>query len=133
MDFTNSRLNLSRQNNLSVDYIPVCLQRALLLLVLGQASIQSQEGEIENHRPSIDTRMPGWHALEAEDFEHVNSAASTWSWKQDGLYCSGQPVSVLRTKKLYTNFEMVMEWSHQKAGGNSGVFVGRHRNLLHDS
>lgn len=123
MDFPNSRLNLNRQDNLSVNYIPVRLQLVLLLLALGQTSIQAQKGEIENHNPSINTQLPGWHALEADDFKQVNSAPSTWSWKQDGLHCSGQPVSVLRTRKIYTNFEMVVEWSHQKAGGNSGVFV----------
>jgi hypothetical protein len=30
---------------------------------------------------------------------------------------------VLRTANAYTNFEMVIEWSHQKPGGNSGVFI----------
>jgi hypothetical protein len=32
-------------------------------------------------------------------------------------------VSVIRTTKQFTNFELVVEWSHQKAAGNSGVFV----------
>ena len=30
---------------------------------------------------------------------------------------------VLRTTQTYENFEMVVEWSHQKPAGNSGVFV----------
>jgi hypothetical protein len=74
-------------------------------------------------RAFIDDEAPGWRALEEQDFTRVNSAEDTWTWKPDGLHCTGQPISVLRTVKLYTNFEMVVEWSHQKPGGNSGVFL----------
>lgn len=74
-------------------------------------------------RALIDDEAPGWRSLGKEDFARVNSAADTWTWKEDGLHCTGQPVSVLRTAKVYTNFEMVVEWSHQKPAGNSGVFL----------
>jgi hypothetical protein len=74
-------------------------------------------------RASIDDEAPGWRSLGKEDFGRVNSADDTWTWKEDGLHCTGQPVSVIRTAKQYTNFEMVVEWSHQKPAGNSGVFV----------
>lgn len=39
------------------------------------------------------------------------------------LYCTGQPISVLRTAKLYTNFEINFQWNHRKPAGNSGIFV----------
>jgi len=74
-------------------------------------------------RAFIDDQQPGWHALGKSDFTKVNSAEDTWSWKDGSLHCTGQPVSVLRTARQYENFEMVVEWSHQKAAGNSGVFV----------
>lgn len=74
-------------------------------------------------RAFIDDEAPGWRALGKGDFAHVNSAKDTWTWEADGLHCTGQPVSVLRTATVYTNFEMVVEWSHQKPAGNSGVFV----------
>lgn len=74
-------------------------------------------------RAFIDDEAPGWRDLGKDDFAKVNSADDTWTWKEDGLHCTGQPVSVLRTAKEYTNFEMVVEWSHQKAAGNSGVFL----------
>src|SRR5204862_5514127 len=35
----------------------------------------------------------------------------------------GQPLGVMRSKKQYTNFEMVVEWRLLESGGNSGVFV----------
>ncbi len=71
----------------------------------------------------IDDTQPGWRALTAEDFTKVNSADDTWTWKDDLLICTGTPVSVMRTQKIYRNFEMVVEWCHQKPAGNSGVFV----------
>ena len=77
----------------------------------------------EKVRAFIDDQQPGWRALGKEDFTKVNSAEDTWSWKDGSLHCTGKPVSVLRTTKQYENFEMVVEWSHQKAAGNSGVFV----------
>jgi hypothetical protein len=74
-------------------------------------------------RAAIDDEAPGWVALGPADFAPVNSAEDTWSWEKNVLHCSGKPVSVLRTAKEYKNFEMVVEWSHLKFGGNSGVFV----------
>ena len=29
----------------------------------------------------------------------------------------------MRTKKQYTNFELVAQWKHLQSGGNSGIFV----------
>lgn len=74
-------------------------------------------------RAYMDDEAPGWRALGPDDFAKVNSADDTWSWDQAGLHCTGKPVSVMRTAKEYKNFEMVVEWSHLKFGGNSGVFV----------
>ena len=74
-------------------------------------------------QPVIDSSQPGWRALTQEDFTKVNSADDTWTWKDDLLICSGNPVSVMRTQKIYRNFELVVEWCHQKPAGNSGVFV----------
>ena len=39
------------------------------------------------------------------------------------LHCTGKPVGVIRSKKPYTNFELVVQWQHLKSGGNSGIFV----------
>lgn len=71
----------------------------------------------------INGEGPGWVPLEGVDFEHVNGEPDTWTWKGGFAKCTGKPVGVTRTKKQYTNFEMVVQWRHLESGGNSGVFV----------
>jgi hypothetical protein len=75
-------------------------------------------------RAFIDGTGPGWKQLGGDDFENVNCDKDTWTWKKDGsVRCTGQPIGVCRTKKQYTNFELVAEWKHEKSAGNSGIFV----------
>jgi thioredoxin-related protein len=74
-------------------------------------------------RAFIDDAAPGFRDLTEADFTKVNSADDTWTWKDGILHCTGQPVSVLRSVKPITHFELVVEWMHEKPAGNSGVFV----------
>lgn len=68
---------------------------------------------------------PGWVLLGKDDFAKVNSADDTWSFKdkESLIECTGKPVSVIRSKKQYTNFELVCQWRHRRSAGNSGIFV----------
>ena len=71
----------------------------------------------------IDGVGPDWKEVTEDDFVNVNCAEDTWSWKDGVAYCTGKPVGVIRSKKAYTNFELVLHWRHMKPAGNSGVFV----------
>ena len=72
----------------------------------------------------IDGSGPGWRALTEEDFTNVNCKEDTWAFGKDGLIkCTGRPVGVIRTKKMVTNLELVVQWRHMKPAGNSGVFL----------
>jgi hypothetical protein len=71
----------------------------------------------------LDGTGPGWKELGGDDFENVNCDKDTWTWTGNAVHWTGQPIGVCRTKKPYTNFEMVLEWRHLKSAGNSGVFV----------
>ncbi len=71
----------------------------------------------------IDGRGSGWRDLGEADFENVNCAADTWTWKDGLAQCTGKPVGVIRTKKEFTNLELVTQWRHMKAAGNSGIFL----------
>ncbi len=72
---------------------------------------------------TIDGTGPGWQEMTEADFVGVNGDADTWTWKDGLLHCTGNPVGVIRLQKVYTNFELVVEWRHLRSGGNSGVFV----------
>jgi hypothetical protein len=53
----------------------------------------------------------------------VNDAPDTWRWDGGVLRSTGVPIGVLRTRGEFRNFELVIEWRHLKAAGNSGVFA----------
>jgi hypothetical protein len=71
----------------------------------------------------IDGTGPGWRELGEADFENVNCDADTWTFKEKEIHCTGTPVGVMKTKKKFTNLELVVEWKHLKDAGNSGVFL----------
>lgn len=65
----------------------------------------------------------GWVSLAENDFQNVNTDPDTWKWMDGTIFCKGTPVGVTRSKKKYTNFEMVATWRHMKHAGNSGIFL----------
>ena len=65
----------------------------------------------------------GWRELHLEDLVNVNGDGDTWSEVDGVLRCSGRPLGGARTRRTYTNFELVMEWRHLTHAGNSGLFL----------
>ena len=53
----------------------------------------------------------------------VNTSPQTWKVRDGLLICSGQPIGVMRSEKMYENFLLHIEWRHMEPGGNSGVFI----------
>ncbi|MGB1931397.1 MAG: family 16 glycoside hydrolase, partial [Mariniblastus sp.] len=87
------------------------------------AGTQTEQEKQEVKRAFVDGMAPGFEALGEEHFTRVNSNDDTWTFKDNVIECTGRPVSVIRTKKQYTNFELVVQWMHHKPAGNSGIFV----------
>lgn len=71
----------------------------------------------------ITGQEPGFRELTLADFTAVNCDPETWSEKDGTIYCTGQPVGVIRSKEKVKNFELVLHWRHMKSAGNSGVFL----------
>ena len=46
------------------------------------------------------------------------------------MHCTGNPFGGLRSVKIYKNFEMVLEWKHNKYAGNAGIFIWCPRKVL---
>jgi hypothetical protein len=93
-----------------------------LVLALAAASLSAQRPE-KLPKAFLDGTGPGWKQLTGDDFVNVNTDKDTWTWKGGDVHCTGLPIGVARTKKKYTNFELVAEWRHLKSAGNSGIFV----------
>lgn len=79
----------------------------------------------EEFSPKITGKEVGWRALQKADFVTVNSNPDTWTFDDTKakINCTGRPISVIRTEKIFTNFELTVEWLHEKPAGNSGIFV----------
>jgi hypothetical protein len=105
---------------------PRFVSAAVLLLVGGllTAAVHLRAEDVANlPKATIDGNGPGWRALGEADLVNVNCADDTWSWKDGVIHCTGKPIGVMRTKNKVTNFELVVEWMHERPYGNSGVFV----------
>ncbi len=107
---------------------------ALLQAAAGRAPAAdppTAEGEPDPARHAlIDGLGLGWRSLGEGDFLNVNCEPGTWSWKGGEAHCTGMPVGVIRSKQEFTNFELILEWRHLQAGGNSGVFLWTPRSSL---
>ncbi len=96
--------------------LPICL---LLLTVTTLRADDPASFEVT----MFDTAAPGWRQLDGDDFVRVNGDDQTLVWTGGVAQGSGTPIGVTRTKDPVTNFELVIEWMHQKPAGNSGVFA----------
>ena len=101
--------------------------RLVLALLLGSlasapsADLRAEEPSLP--KATIDGQGHGWRPLGGADFTNVNGEPGTWTWKDGHAHCTGQPVGVIRSKKTFTNFELVAQWHHLTDAGNSGIFV----------
>ena len=64
-----------------------------------------------------------FNGKDLENWVDVNTSPKTWRVENGILVCSGKPIGVMRSKKQYENFVLVIEWKHMEAGGNSGIFL----------
>lgn len=102
--------------------LPLCTL-AVASAFVATASAQTPAATPTPTRAYIDATGPGWRTLGPDDFVDVNGDADTWTWKDGVLTSTGLPIGVRRTRDTFTNFELVVEWRHLKAAGNSGVFA----------
>ena len=87
----------------------------------------------ENPRAYIDGFSGlDWVTLTEKDFAQVNCDPDTFQFgeKPGTMHCTGNPFGGLRSVKIYKNFEMVLEWRHNKYSGNAGIFIWCPRKVL---
>jgi hypothetical protein len=69
------------------------------------------------------TPQPLFNGKDLTGWVNVNCAPDTFTVKDGEIRCTGKPTGVLRTAKAYRNFVFEMDWMHEKAAGNSGLFI----------
>jgi len=73
--------------------------------------------------PASSEADDGWRALTLADLVNVNGDDTTWSERDGTIVCSGKPLGGARTRRVYTDFELEVEWRHHEHAGNSGIFL----------
>lgn len=101
-----------------------------IVALLAPTRAEDKKSEPAPPRAFIDGTGLGWRELGESDFVNVNLDPDTYTWKGGVAHCTGRPTGVIRTKKMYTNFELVAQWQHYQAGGNSGIFVWASENSI---
>lgn len=54
---------------------------------------------------------------------NVNTTPETWSVQDSILVCTGLPIGVVRSHRVFENYILRVDWKHMEAGGNSGMFM----------
>lgn len=98
-----------------------CIALFLLAPAINRPTIGQETGDVPAAR--IDGNGPDWIVLTAEDFVPVNGDPDTWKFVDGEIHTTGKPIGVMRTKKMYTNFDLVVQWRHLEKAGNSGIFA----------
>lgn len=97
--------------------------RSLSLLALAGVTLAAVSWQGATTLPRAFVDGAGWTPLTLADFDVVNGDATTWTERDGVIVGTGRPVGGARSKKVYTNFELVLEWRHHAHAGNSGLFL----------
>ena len=96
--------------------LSIAARRMLLILICATLSLTACASDEDGFRPMFNGRdLTGWVL--------TNTPPETWRFQDLMLVCSGKPIGELRTKKMYQNFIMELEWRHMVPRGNAGIFV----------
>jgi sialate O-acetylesterase len=80
------------------------------------------------YRSTADGFTPLFNGKDLTGWTRVNVDESTFTAVQSKdagpvIHCTGIPTGLLRTDRMYENYELELEFRHHKRGGNAGVFV----------
>lgn len=73
--------------------------------------------------PEADGFVPLFNGVDLSGWVNVNCAPETFSVRDGLIVSTGVPTGVMRTERMYENFELELEWRHLVPQGNAGLFV----------
>jgi hypothetical protein len=67
--------------------------------------------------------VPLFNGRDLAGWVPVQVAPSTFTVQDGMIICTGKPIGVLRTDRMYENFILELEWRHMVPNGNAGLFI----------
>ena len=96
-------------------------------LLLGLVAFCSGAEDQHQKTKTEAVNQPTWLSLfngeNLSGWVDVNTSKDTWKAVNGEIQCSGLPIGVMRSERMYENFILEIEWKHMKKKGNSGVFL----------
>lgn len=123
------------KNLIAFRFLPLCCLTLLLaasgvgvwLCKAQDAGETSEAGAAPKVEATAGIEDPGFvdlfNGVDLSGWVDVNTSPETWSVKDGLLVCTGHPIGVMRSERMYENFVLIVEWRHMESGGNSGVFL----------
>src|SRR5688572_21286260 len=75
------------------------------------------------HAADDEGYVPLFNGRDLSNWTNVNVAPETFTVRDGIIVSTGIPTGVMRTKRMYENFIVELEWRHMKEGGNAGFFI----------
>ena len=97
-----------------VNPVVVCLT-VLSVVLPGSTAIAASEPE--------DGFEPLFNGTDLNNWICTNTPEETWTAQNSILICSGEPYGEIRTREMFQNFILEMEWRHLVPKGNAGIFL----------
>ncbi|MCA9285145.1 MAG: DUF1080 domain-containing protein, partial [Phycisphaerales bacterium] len=73
---------------------------------------------------SADPAMrPLFNGHDLSGWTNINCAPGTFTVQDGMIHCTGVPTGLLRTDRMYENYELELEWRHLSEQGNAGLFI----------
>lgn len=95
---------------------------AVALLALAPLATAAQPARTE-HLTADPAFSPLFNGTDLTGWIPVNTGPGTWQVRDGMIVCSGKPIGLLRTDRMYENFILEFEWMHLDPRGNAGLFV----------
>ena len=70
-----------------------------------------------------DSFEPLFNGTDLNNWVCTNTPQETWTPQNGILICSGEPYGEIRTKEMFQNFILEVEWRHLVPKGNAGIFI----------
>jgi hypothetical protein len=99
------------------------LSFALITLLAASPLRATEASKPDASKPDADGFVPLFNGKDLSGWVTMNVHPGTFSVRDGIIVSTGKPTGIMRTERMYENFEIEMEWKHHTPGGNAGLFI----------